>query len=438
MRNSQKRIIMDMSHITSDEFIMSCRNQDERKFIRNRKMPLQILLLSMINRKGLSLALELRNFMKIVRPGEHISNPGYLKQRMKLNPDAFCDLYHFHNKNYYLSGEYNTYNGHLILAVDGSNINLPRTKENLEVFGTSSRHDSKPQPALGLSCIYDVMNKIILESDCNRGKFNEMQCAELQMNKLPDTIGTIPYIIVMDRGYPSIPAFIHMNDKNINYLVRIKSCDFKEERRAMLTDDEIIAVQMTKSRLHHYVNTEDGNRMQELSALNIRTVNIKLDENTTETLMTNLPIEQFDTNAIKELYHMRWGIETAYETLKSRLQLENFTGVKPVIILQDIYSTIYVSNIAQDIIQDAEKELDKKELQHKHKMKINQTLSIGMLKNDLIYIILEANPEKKKALFENLFDEISQHLVPVRPERHYKRTKGQLAGRYSNTHKRAF
>ena len=60
MRNSQKCIIMDMSHINSDEFIMSCRNQDEHKFIRNRKMPPPTLLLSMINRRGLSLALELR------------------------------------------------------------------------------------------------------------------------------------------------------------------------------------------------------------------------------------------------------------------------------------------------------------------------------------------------------------------------------------------
>ena len=53
---------------------------------------------------------------------------------------------------------------------------------------------------------------------------------------------------------------------------------------------------------------------------------------------------------------MRWGIETAYETLKSRLQLENFTGTKPILLLQDIYSTIYLSNLVEDIILDAERE----------------------------------------------------------------------------------
>lgn len=71
-------------------------------------------------------------------------------------------------------------------------------------------------------------------------------------------------------------------------------------------------------------------------------------------------------------------------------------------------------------------------------MAINQTISIGILKNDLIYIILEKDKEKQEALLNSLYDDISKNLVPVRPDRHYKRTKGQLAGKYSNTHKRAF
>ena len=83
-------------------------------------------------------------------------------------------------------------------------------------------------------------------------------------------------------------------------------------------------------------------------------------------------------------------------------------------------------------------ELDEKNKEYKHKMVINQTISIGILKNDLIYIILEKNKEKQEALYNNLYNDISKNLVPVRPDRHYKRTKGQLAGKYSNTHKRAF
>ncbi len=51
---------------------------------------------------------------------------------------------------------------------------------------------------------------------------------------------------------------------------------------------------------------------------------------------------------------------------------------------------------------------------------INQTVSIDILKNDLIYIILEKDKEKQEALFNNFYDDISKNLVPVRPDRHYK------------------
>ena len=91
MRKSQNRFIMDMDRIQSNEYVSVCRTA-ENTFVRNRKMPLQDLLLTMINRKGLTLTLELRNYMKTAHPGTEISKPGYLKQRIKLNPDAFLDF----------------------------------------------------------------------------------------------------------------------------------------------------------------------------------------------------------------------------------------------------------------------------------------------------------------------------------------------------------
>jgi len=51
-------------------------------------------------------------------------------------------------------------------------------------------------------------------------------------------------------------------------------------------------------------------------------------------------------------------------------------------------------------------------------MMINQTVSIGILKNDLIYILLETNEKKKSILFQQIYEDISKNLVPIRPERH--------------------
>ncbi len=438
MKNSQKRTCYDISLIHQDEFHDFCRNGNPSSFIRNRKMPLKALLFTMINRRGIILSLELRNYMKTAHPGMEISKPGYLKQRMKLNPLAFYELCRHHNRNFYAEPGFSTFHGYLVLAADGSGINIPTTKETLEKFGTSSRKGTKPQASIGLGCLYDVMNRMILESDCCKCKFDEMRLVEEQVGRVPETIGiSQPYLVVMDRGYPSAAAFIQMMEKDILFLARLKSSDYKKEQAALPAPDTWVDIHLDKSRIRHYKGTDIGRRMEELGHITLRMVQVSLPGEREEVLITNLPAETFDCQQIAELYHMRWGIETAYETLKDRLQIENFTGTKPI-LLQDIYSTIYISSLAEDIIRDAEAELDEKEKHRKHKMMINRTVSIGILKNDLIYILLETDAQKQDKLFQQIYEDISKNLVPIRPDRHYHRTKGQLAGKYSNTHKRAY
>ena len=439
MNNSQKRACCDISLIHQVEFQDFCRNGNPSSFIRNRKMPLTDLLFTMLNRKGITLSLELRNYMNTAHPGMELSKTGYLKQRMKLNPLAFYELYRHHNRNFYADPGFSHFHGYLVLAADGSGINIPTTRETLDTFGTSSRKGTKPQASIGLGCLYDVMNRMILESDCCKCKFDEMRLAEEQIDRVSETIGASqPFLVVMDRGYPSTAAFIRMMEKGVLFLVRLKSSDYKKEQASLSFPDTWVDIRLDKSRINHYKGTDIGQRMEELGHITLRMVKVPLPEGKEEVLITNLPSETFDSRQIAELYHMRWGIETAYETLKDRLQIENFTGTRPVLLLQDIYSTIYVSNLAEDIIRDAEAELDEKEKHRKHKMMVNRTLSIGILKNDLIYILLETDAQKQDRLFQQIYEDISKNLVPIRPDRHYHRTKGQLAGKYSNTHKRAY
>ena len=153
-------------------------------------MPVDDLAFSMINRKGLTLKLELRGYMNISHPGIQISKPGYLKQRMKLNPEAFVDLYQFHNRNFYSDpdAELYTFNGFLVLAVDGSDINIPTTPETIAMFGDASVRGGKPCAQIGLGCLYDALNRMILDASCNRVKFNEMAVAEAQIANVRETI----------------------------------------------------------------------------------------------------------------------------------------------------------------------------------------------------------------------------------------------------------
>ena len=443
MRKSSSRIKSDINRIRSDSFVEFCRNGNSNVFVRNRKMPVDDLAFSMINRKGLTLKLELRGYMNISHPGTQISKPGYLKQRMKLNPEAFVDLYQFHNKNYYSDPETELYtiNGFLVLAADGSDINIPTTPETLAIYGNASKKGGKPCAQIGLGCLYDALNRMILDASINKVKFNEMAVAEAQIATVQETIGNRPFMVTMDRGYPSTPAFLRMIDDNTYFVARLKSSDFKAEQQALASDDEDVDIALTKIRRAHYMGTSDEAIIMSRDSFTLRMVRVWLDEEQTEyeVLATNLPRDKFPAECFKEIYHIRWRIETAYQTLKDRLQMENFTGTKPVLLEQDIYSTIYVSNIAEDIARDIEQEqADRLKNDYKHRMAVNRTLCIGLLKSDLIYIILEKDAKIQDKLFQKLYDEISENIVPVRPDRHYSRTKGQLAGKYSNTHKRSY
>ena len=73
------RIVRDVDRIHSESFVILCRNGKSNAFVRSRKMPLEDLAYSMINRKGLTLHMELHGYMNISHPeprspGPDISN----------------------------------------------------------------------------------------------------------------------------------------------------------------------------------------------------------------------------------------------------------------------------------------------------------------------------------------------------------------------------
>jgi hypothetical protein len=236
-------------------------------------------------------------------------------------------------------------------------------------------------------------------------------------------------MVTMDRGYPSIPAFLRFIGSGTYFVSRLKASDFKAEQRAMTSDDEDVNIKIDCYRRNHYRGSSDEFLMNSCDQFSMRFVKVWLDEerSTYEILATNLPRDIFPAESFGELYHLRWRIETAYQTLKDRLQLENFTGTKPTLIEQDIYSTIYVSNIAEDIAREIEQEqADHLKNDYKHRMAVNRTVCIGILKSDLIYALLETDPNKQDQLFQQMYDEISDNIVPVRPDRHYDRPKRHL------------
>ena len=92
----------------------------------------------------------------------------------------------------------------------------------------------KPCAQIGLGCIYDVLNRLFWKAVFNTVKFDEMRVAQEQLKGIKDTIGNrYPYLVVMDRGYPSTPAFLNFIDDGVYFVARLKTSDYKAEQKEL-------------------------------------------------------------------------------------------------------------------------------------------------------------------------------------------------------------
>lgn len=157
-----------------------------------------------------------------------------------------------------------------------------------------------------------------------------------------------------------------------------------------------------------------------------------MDSGEEEVLLTNLFDEDLGVQEFKELYFKRWGIEVKFNELKSRLQIENFTGDTVISVEQDFYASIYLSNMAALAKNEANDKiaLDNKDKNLKYDYKVNVNILIGKLKDSLVLMLLEDNPEKRTKMFRRTVQEISQNVVLIRPGRSHFRRKSLKANKH--------
>jgi IS4 transposase len=353
MRFLAERINATIGQVNSTGFKAIARKV-EGAFTRSRKLPLFALVLTLLERRGLTLSMEILGFKEKAIVEDTFSQTAYSNARQKLNSESIAKLYKDYNRDVYAAEEMPTFKDYLLLASDGSSVNVPTTPETVKKYGSSSRKGVKPQATLGLSALHDVLGRVILTASCNRGKFNEAVQSENHLNELPGLIGDRKNIIIEDRGYPSLPHLARLNNAGQKFVIRLKSTDFKAEQRAMQSDDEVVDIKIDKSRLQHYVGASEHDLLTGCGGLTLRFVKIPLSNNTIECLVTNLSDHEFTTADIGFIYHQRWGIETAFEILKNKLQCENFTGIIPDLIEQDIYASVFVFNLSMHLVADAE------------------------------------------------------------------------------------
>ena len=153
--------------------------------------------------------------------------------------------------------------------------------------------------------------------------------------------------------------------------------------------------------------------------MKIRFVQVILDNGTVEVLATNvLDNERLKISQFKELYALRWGIETYFDLIKNRLSLENFTGQTALAVKQDFFATIFLTNYEAILTYDINEDLKESTKDNKYIQKVNKAVSLNLIKHkvfDLLY--LDEPIEEMLEQMEKLF---LTNTIVIRPNRKSK------------------
>ena len=143
----------------------------------------------------------------------------------------------------------------------------------------------------------------------------------------------------------------------------------------------------------------------------VRVVRFKLDSGEYETLVTTLMDRKaFPTEVFKELYHLRWGIETSFRELKYDLGVVNFHTKKDEYVVQEILAKVIMYNYTMAIAQSIALPMMK---ERKLSYAVNRTMAVSIC---LRFFRKRGNIDSK-----NIEYTIQQYLSPIRPGRQDKR-----------------
>lgn len=119
-----------------------------RDFTRNRKLPFRTVISILLSMEGRSLNSELLSFFGCL--SNIPSASAFIQQRAKISKEAFSSLFDLFVR---LTDNNITYKGYRLLAADGSDIQIPTDKNDVDSYFPGSI-DQAPYNLLHLNAVY--------------------------------------------------------------------------------------------------------------------------------------------------------------------------------------------------------------------------------------------------------------------------------------------
>lgn len=389
----------------------------ETNFSRNRKLNFETMIKLILEMEGNTLDHELRHYFSFSQNTPTAS--AFVQRRELISPDAF--LYLFHAFNFAIRGD-KLYEGYRLVASDGSDLNIARNPNDKENYFQSNKGE-KGFNLLHLNVLYDLCSKRYLDCLIQPGRKADERGAMCEMiDRFPHPEKTI---YIADRGYEGYNILAHIQQKGMYYVIRIKDKNSSGIVSGLtLPDTDTFDIDVHKCLTRKQTNEVKANgtkyqivpkkaRFDFLDLhtrlfydMDFRILRLKITDDLYECIITNLDRKSFPPSKIKELYRLRWGIETSFRDLKHTIGLSHFHSKKVKFIKQEIYARLLLYNFCEAITSHAATQ----NLQRHHAYQLNFTAAVDICRQFLLDRSMITPPVVEALLL--------RYLLPIRDGRH--------------------
>jgi len=204
-------------------------------------------------------------------------------------------------------------------------------------------------------------------------------------------------VALVDRGYTGFEWLARMSQSGVDVVARCSTGSFAAVQALFRRDEAGVSQRVCLKR-------PAGRAIPQVPAqLEVRLVTVRLSTGELEVLLTTLLDEQsYPTQEFAQLYHLRWNVETCYLMLKSRLELENWSGLTLEAVRQDLAATLLVFNLESLLTRRAQQSLDEGGARRKHRQQVNRAVAYHALKSQVVELL--AGEDEPEVVLQKLHD----------------------------------
>ena len=390
---------------------------DGKDFSRKSVLTAETVIRLLISAEGGSLAKILHD------AGIQATASALSQRRAQIPPEVFRTVFTNFNST---CADNNFFQGYRLLAVDGTAVNLPRNPKAPSFV----QNDGIPKGVnqLHVTPLYNILSRtfddLVIQPEPKKDEIGAL------VDMLERNTFTQKTLIIADRGFESYNLIAHCLEKeNADFLIRVRQNYSAMREVAKLPMMEldctirptITTTQTKEDKKNGYVFLQVPKKSKVGSKtrrgrwdfpspypMKLRVCRFLLDNGEFETVATSLP-RSFSLDDIRELYHLRWGIETSFRDLKYTLGLVNLHGKSDAFAEQEIYASLTAFNFASRVCNEVVVRQPKNGV---YAYKVNFKIAVMLCKEHL------RTPNTDG---ETLLKEIARYTVPIRPNRQDER-----------------